>query len=54
MITKNLSLVSVQMVTSLCALTFYVQDFKVNEIHAPYDKHHKVSTRLNPRLNASV
>ena len=29
MITKNLSLVSVQMVTSLCALTFYVQDFKL-------------------------
>ena len=53
MITKNLSLVSVQMVTSLCALTI-CPGLQVNEIHAPHDRHHKVSTSLNPRLNASV
>ena len=27
---------------------------QVNEIHAPYDRHHKVSPSLNPRLDASV
>ena len=26
----------------------------VNEIHAPYDRHHKVSTSLKPHLNGSV
>ena len=41
------------MVTSLCALTI-CPGLQVNEIHAPYDRHHKVSTSLNPRLNASV
>ena len=27
---------------------------QVNKIHAPYDRHYKVSTSLNPRLNAGV
>ena len=50
-------LVHVQMVTLydfLLRLDFLCPGLQVNEIHAPYDRHHKVSPSLNPRLNASL
>ena len=53
----NLSPVSVQMVSLygfLLWLDILCQGLYVNEIHAPYDRHHKVSTSLKPHLNGSV
>ena len=53
----NLSPVSVQMVSLygfLLWLDILCPGLQVNEIHGPYDRHHKVSPSLNPRLDASV
>ena len=37
----------------LC-VDFLCPGLQLNKIHAPHDRHHKVSTSLDPRLNASV
>ena len=38
----------------LLCFDFLCPGFQVNEIHAPYYRHHKVFTSLKPHLNESV
>ena len=61
MIQKNLLPVSDQMVTLynrwydvLLWFDFLCPGLRVNENHTPYDRLHKVSPSLNPRLNATT
>ena len=57
MIQQILSPASVLMVSLygfLLWLDILCPGLHVNEIHAPYDRHQKVSTSLKPHLNGSV